>query len=78
MEFSMGDDMYEQVRAYLSEFAHNWVFVVEDADGSYLYDFSTPIAGKALLHQAVIDLQQEEQISRVEYFMDFPEEGKGE
>ena len=77
-DYIMDDEMYQRVREVLGEYAHNWVFAAEGPDGSFYYDFSTPITGKALMCHALAEMCKVEALQGsvgVEYFVEEEEDG---
>ena len=67
-DYIINEEMYQRVREVLGEYAHNWVFAAEGPDGSFYYDYSTPITGKALMANALSQMCEEEQYARLEVF----------
>ena len=51
----MDDELIQKVRDLLGEHFHNWVFAVEDLEGEFFYDYSTPLVGEALMRNALKD-----------------------
>lgn len=55
------EEIIQKVRDLLGEHYHNWSFAVEDIEGNFYYDHSTPLVGQALMANALAGMVQVQQ-----------------
>lgn len=61
------DALLDKIRATLGEHYLNFAFVVLDDEGSLFYDYTNPIIGRALLENALEDMQGELDLGDVQF-----------